>query len=206
MKKSMKIAASLAVCAMMLAGCSSTKLPEVIETTTISIDDEGGITSYLVEEFNKEYYDVSELTQMAVEDAAAYNEEHQEGEVIPLTVIDVKEITVDGGDKVVLQHKYNSDEDYAQYNGSEFFFGTVEEAMAEGYDLGALLNSVKDNTPLPQEELTKNPGNTHVLITDAKATFYCPHKITHVGDGVVYQENGSVDTTKVDGVVVVLMK
>lgn len=206
MKKSIKIAASLAACAMLLAGCSGTKLPEVIETTTISIDDEGGITSYLVEEFNKEYYNVSELTQMAVEDAAAYNEEHQAGETIPLTVVDVKEISVDGGDKVVLQHKYNSDEDYAQYNGSEFFYGTVEEALAEGYDLGVLLNSVKDNTPLSQEELMKNPAKTYVLVTDAKAAIYCPHKITHVGDGVVYQEDGSVDTTKVEGVVVVLMK
>lgn len=206
MRKSIKFAASLAACAMMLAGCSSTKLPEVIETTTISIDDEGGITSYLVEEFNKEYYNVSELTQMAVEDAASYNEEHQEGETIPLTVVDVNEIAGDGGDMVVLQHKYNSAEDYAQYNGSEFFYGTVEEALAEGYDLGALLNSVKDNTPLSQEELMKNPGKTYVLITDAKAVIYCPHKITHVGDGVVYQENGSVDTTKVEGVVVVLMK
>lgn len=206
MKKCIKMLVGLSACTMLFAGCGAAKLPETIETTTISINDEGGITSYLVEEFNKEYYDVSELTQMAVEDAAAYNEEHQTGEIIPLTVVDVTTLAGNEGSKVMVQHKYNSDEDYAGYNESEFFYGTVAEALAAGYELTALLTSVKDKAPLSQEELLAKPDKTYILITDAKAAIYCPRKVTHVGDGVIYQEDGSVDTTMVDGVVVVLMK
>lgn len=203
MKKQCRILTVLSVFAVLAAGCGAAKLPEKIETTTISIDKEGGITSYLVEEFDKEYYDVSELMQMAVEDAAAYNEEHQDYEKIPVAVTDVSAMD---GERVVVQHSYSGAEAYAGYNEGEFFYGTVEEALLEGYDLSALLLGVKDQIPLGQEKLMEKPEKTYILITDAKAAIYCPRKVTHVGDGVIYQEDGSVDTTLVDGVVVVLMK
>ena len=204
MKKYIGILVGLLFSSLLLSGCGSPELPEVIDTTTISIDKEGVITSYLVDEFNKDYYSVSELTDMAVEDAAAYNAEHQDDETVPLTVAKVE--LLGSGDKVMVQHIYDEDETYAEYNESVFFYGTVEDALEEGYDLSALLTAVKDGTPLTTEELMSKPEKSHVLITDAKAVVYCPRKITHVGDGVVYLEDGSVDTTKVDGVVVVLMR
>lgn len=204
MKKYIRMLAGLLLCSLLFSGCGSAEVPEVIDTTTIIIDKEGVITSYLVDEFHKDYYSVSELTDMAVEDAAAYNAEHQNDETIPLRVEKVELLA--GGDKVLVQHIYDEDETYAEYNESVFFYGTVEDAIKEGYDLSALLTSVKDGTPLTTEDLMKKPEKSYVLITDAKAVVYCPRKITHVGDGVVYSDNGSVDTTKVDGVVVVLMR
>lgn len=204
MKKNIKMCAGAMVCVLLMTGCGSAELPETIDKTTISIDKEGVITSYLVEEFNKEYYSVSELKDMATEDAAAYNAEHQNDETIPLRVEKVE--LIGSGDKVMVQHIYDEDETYAEYNNSLFFYGTVEDAVEEGFDLSALLTAVKDGATLASEELMKKPEKSYVLITDAKAVFYCPRKVTHVGDGVVYLEDGSVDTTKVNGVVVVLMK
>ena len=110
------------------------------------------------------------------------------------------------GSKVMVQHVYNDSTVYEDYNGQELFFGTVSEALLAGYDLSALLTAVKDGAPLSQEELMKKPDKTHVLITDVKADIYCPYKVTHVGDGVVYREDGSVNTGEVDGIVVILMK
>ncbi|MBO5337739.1 MAG: hypothetical protein J6A94_11500 [Lachnospiraceae bacterium] len=205
MKNSRKMLVGLSFCTLMFVGCGAAKLPETIGTTTISIDKDGGITSYLVEEFNKEYYDVSELQKMAAEDVAAYNAEHQDGE-IPLTLVEVSELTGENAGKVMVQHKYNSEEAYAEYNEGEFFYGTVEEALLADYDLSALLLGVKDQIPLGQEMLMEKPDKTYILITDAKGVIYCPRKITHVSDDVIYQEDGSVDTTQSAGVVVVLMK
>lgn len=202
MKKYIKMFAGLAICVLTLAGCSGEVVPKLEDSDVISVDKEGVITSYLISDFDKEYYDTAELTNMAVKDAAAYNEEHQVGEAVPLTVQSVEM----KGTNVVLQHRYSDAEAYSGYNQKEFFYGTVSEALDEGYDLTALLTSVKDGQPLSQEDLMKKPEKTYVLITDAKADIYCARKITHVGDGVAYNEDGSVDTSLVEGVVVILMK
>lgn len=191
-------------CVLLFSGCGGVKLPEVIETTTISVDSQGGITSYLVEDFEKGYYDVSELEAMAAEDAAAFNQEHQSGETVPLTLekVELQEDT----DQVLVQHSYLNRETFEEYNHRELFFGTVEEALEDGYDLSAILTSVKNREALSYEELMEKPQKSHVLVTDAKAVFYCPYRVTHVGDGVVCREDGSVDTSLVEGTVVVLMK
>ena len=203
LKKFSGLAAFIACC-LLLSGCGSAKLPETIENTTVAVDSKGVVTSFLVDSFDKAYYNVNELASMAAEDVADYNAEHPVTEEALLKVEKV-ELLADGS-KVMVQHVYNDSTVYEDYNGQELFFGTVNEAQLAGYDLSALLTSVKDGTPLSQEELMKKPDKTHVLITDVKADIYCPYKVTHVGDGVVYREDGSVNTGEVDGIVVILMK
>jgi uncharacterized lipoprotein YajG len=63
--------------AFMLAGCGTAKVPDVVDVTSLAISEDGQITSYLVDVFDKDYYDISELKTMALEDAADYNAEHQ---------------------------------------------------------------------------------------------------------------------------------
>ena len=204
MLKKIRVLAAFFACCLLLSGCGSAKLPDIIENTTVAVDSNGVVTSYLVDTFDKAYYSVNELATMAAEDAADYNAEQPVKDATLLKVEKV-ELLADGS-KVMVQHVYNDSTVYEDYNGQELFFGTVSEALLAGYDLSALLTGVKDGAPSSQEELMKRPDKTHVLITDAKADIYCPYKVTHVGDGVVYREDGSVDTTKVEGVVVILMK
>lgn len=204
MLKKIRVLAAFFACCLLLSGCGSAKLPDIIENTTVAVDSKGVVTSYLVDSFDKSYYSVNELATMAAEDAADYNAEHPVTDATLLKVEKV-ELLADGS-KVMVQHVYNDSTVYEDYNGQELFFGTVSEALLAGYDLSALLTAVKDGAPLSQEDLMAKPDKTHVLITDVKADIYCPYKVTHVGDGVVYREDGSVDTTKVEGIVVILMK
>lgn len=204
MLKKIRAMAAFFACSLLLSGCGSAKLPETIENTTVAVDSKGVVTSYLVDSFDKSYYSVNELATMAAEDVADYNAEHPLADGTSLKV-EAVELLADGS-KVMVQHVYNDGTVYEDYNGQELFFGTVSEALLAGYDLSALLTAVKDGAPLSQEELMKKPDKTHVLITDVKADIYCPYKVTHVGDGVVYREDGSVNTGEVDGVVVILMK
>ena len=197
--------ACLAFCVLTLAGCGAAKLPEVIETTTIAVDKDGVISSYLVSDFDKNYYNLTELTSMAIEDAQSYNTEHQTGEAIPISVEKVE--MLGSGNKVLLQHKFNTAADYGNYNQEELFYGTVAEALAAGYQLAdSKLISVKDGSTLTQEELLQSQEKTSVLITTAKAVVYGPGKVTYISEGAVYQEDGSVSTNQTEGTVVILMK
>lgn len=204
MNKYFKTMAGVCICILLITGCAAAKLPEVVETTTFSVDKKGVVTSWLVDAFEKDYYKVSELTEMAVKDAADFNMEHriEEGDALKVEKVEL----VAGGSSVLVQHTYSDTEIFEEYNECEFFYGTVREAKMEGYDLSVLLTDVKNRAPVAKEELLDKQDKRYVLITDAKGIIYCPRKITHVGDGVVYREDGSVDTTQVEGTVVVLMK
>ncbi len=212
MKKGVKFGVCLLLCGMLLTGCGQAKVPEEISVTSISISKEGEVTSYLVGAFDKNYYDISELTSMAVEEAAAYNTLHLQGNGTPVTVEKVAyavpgdgSVPAEGGNIVVLQEKYSSAEVYADYNGKLFFFGTVAQAQAAGYALDFILASVKDGTLLPAGQLLQKQEQ-HILIADVNAVFYCPYKVTHVSNGAVYEKDGSVNALGTEGTVAILMK
>lgn len=198
---------SIGVCLLvmfMLAGCGQAKQPDVVDATSLVVTDKGEVTSYLVGEFDKEYYSISELTNMAVSEAAEYNTEHQTKETIPVTVEKVEALESDS-DKVVLVHKYDSTESFMEYDESILFYGTVKDAEAAGYDLNVVLKNVKDGTLFSEAQLLQE-SDRYLLITDEKAKIYCPKKVTHVSDNAVYEEDGSVDGTQAEGTVYILMK
>lgn len=186
---------------LLLAGCGGTKIPEVVDTTSIEITDEGAVTSYLVDVFDKDYYVLSELKDMVIEEAAQYNTEHQTGEQVPVTVEKVE----NSGSKVIVVQKYDSADTFADYNANDLFYGTVEEALRKGYSPDGDLKSVKDGSLLSGDMLTENLKR-HILITDYKAKLYCPDKVTHISENAVYCDDGSVDGLAAEGTIVVLMK
>lgn len=204
MAKYRKWMAWVGICAIALVGCGSTKMPETIEKTTISVQKEGEVTVYLVETFDKSYYDISELTSMARKEAADYNTEKQQGEKVPVSVLQVEEIA---GDNVMITYEYQDAETYMDFAEGVLFYGTVQEALAEGYNLEELpLSSVKDGTLAKEGYLQQEAKEKHVLITDQKAEIYCPYGVTYISQGAVYNENGSVDTTAMNKNTVILLK
>ena len=93
------------LCLLLLTGCGGASLPEMIDKTTISVDDKGEVTAYLVETFDKDYYNVSELMSMAVEDAAAYNTAAAKDEKVPVTVDKVE--MLETGKDVRITYKFS---------------------------------------------------------------------------------------------------
>ena len=190
--------------ALLLVGCGQAKGPDKVEETTIVIEEKGGVISYLVEKFDKEYYDITELTSMAITEAAEYNTQRQADKGVPVTVDKIEELK-DGSEKIVVTYKYDSADTFSDFNGSVLFYGTVQEAVDAGYDFDGSLKSVRDGSFFTKEQILADSGK-HVVITEEKVKIYCPEKVTYISDGVVYESNGSVDATQAKDVVVILMK
>ncbi len=190
--------------AFLLAGCGQAKVPDKVDVTTLAITGNGAVTSYLVEVFDKEYYDITELTSMAISEAAEYNTQKQSEKTVPVTV-DKIEALKDGSQKIVVTYKYDSTDTFSDFNGSVLFYGTVQEALDAGYDFKETLKSVKDGSTMSKEQLLEETER-YVVITDEKAKIYCPEKVTYISEGAVYESDGSVDGAQTEETVVILMK
>lgn len=210
MKKLGKLMAAMMLSVVFLVGCSGVQLPEVIDSPTVSVGEDGQITYWLVGEFDKDYYVVSELSQMAIEEAKAFNESWNgkitgsEGEIAPVTVANVEELA-NGKGTVVITYQFGNWEAYTDFNDTELFYGTVGEAALKGYSAKVTLKSVKDDTTFTEEQI-KQATDKYIIITDLKANIYCPGKIAYISQGAVVNEDGSIDTTAVDGLVYIMLK
>lgn len=202
MKRFMCFVFSLCLTAVFLAGCGQAGVPEEIEASAIAVSEKGQITAYLVGDFDKSYYELSELTSMAMEEAAEFNGTVQEGDAVPVTL---EEVELLGETKVKLTYRFESWEVYSAFNEGRFFYGTVSEAAEKGYIAGAELKSVRDASLLSGEELMQY-GDKLLIITDVAADIYCPKKVTYVSDGVSLNGDGSVAAAQADNTVYILLK
>lgn len=226
-----RVLAVLCLCAIGLAGCGG-KGKDPVTVPTLSVSEKGAVTSCLTGTFQKSYYDLDGLEATARDEASRYNEAHPVGEggAAPVTVERVEMIasTAEAGQAsdaetgqegesgtnlVLVEYRFTDGDTYVDYNkkvfrsDAVFFYGTVEQAKAEGYDLNITLNSVKDGgTALSAEELARM-GKKHILIADAKAFIYFPGKAAYLSEGLVMsQEHGTVDALETDGIYYILMK
>lgn len=197
MKKRVLAAVCICFLIMMLAGCGGAGVPDTVETTTICIDKKGGVTYYLAGAFDREYYQLEELTTMAEKEAAEFCESAGASAV----KVEKVELVPEGGDKVVITYRFDGCEAFEGFNNSGLFYGTVGEAKDAGYAVDVVLTNEKG------EELPLNADmDRRVIITDAKALVYCPSKVTGVSVGAALKEDGSVDTTAAEGTVMILLK
>lgn len=203
MKKCGKLAAGVLVAAMLLSGCGQAAVPEVIVEPTLVIDSDGRVTAYLVGEFDKSYYDLSELTAMAREEAAEFSDTSQDG-TVPVTVKSV-EAAQDGSSRIVLAYQFDSTDSYKGFIGNELFYGTVEDALSKGYIQDVILQSVKSEATHVRETLEEQKEK-HLIITDVAAVIYCPERVTYLSAGAVMKEDGSVDASKAPGIVYILLR
>ena len=189
MNKKIRIAVCAFFFSLLLAGCGQAKVPDVVDTPSLSVEKDGTVTSYLVGVFDKAYYDIDALARMASEEAAAYNAQKQTGETTPVLVEKTEELS-DGSGKVVVVLKYDSTDTFSDYNNSVLFYGTTAQAREEGYEL----------------EAADAESGEYVLITDQKVKLYCPRKVVRAGGGAVLKEDGSVDASAAEDLAYVFMK
>ena len=70
-----------------LTGCGqAAKLPETVENTSLVVEKDGKVTSYLVNTFDKDFYNLDGLTQMVEEEAEEFNATHTEATENPMNV------------------------------------------------------------------------------------------------------------------------
>lgn len=202
MKRTLWLAAILCLCAVILVGCGGAKLPEVITEPTIAITEEGAASVWQIGHFDKDYYNLSELTSMAVDEAAKFSGSRgKEG----AAVVDKVELLQDGSSRVVVAYQFDSCESCGDFFGNALFFGTVSEAIQKGFGTDVIMRSVKDNTLFTEAQL-REAADKYLVITDIKANIYCPRAVTHVSNGALSNDDGSINPSGVEGLVYILLK
>lgn len=186
------------LCIVFLAGCGEAKLPDVVDKPAISVDRDGEVTVWQIGEFGKAYYNVAELTSMAEQEAADYNEE--KGKEAAVTVEKVE--SLEGGRVAVVYH-FDSWESCTDYTEETIFFGIVKQAETNGFPTGTgdvTMKSVKDGSTLTVWNADKK-----ILITDIKADIYCPGKVEYISEGASVNEDGSIKASE-EGWTYILLK
>lgn len=163
--KKWKRVLSLTAAAFLLTGCEKT----AAEMTTIAIQKDGTIEHTLVEDFGEESVDA--LQSMMLEKTAAYNKNSSGDDGIAVKTVEAK----DGIVKVVMTYP-----DAAAFDGfmnmdvvevdpalrAPFFYGTVEEAYMEGYDLEKELQGVESEEVLQGKNDLLAKGENKIIIYD----------------------------------------
>lgn len=214
MRKNRILAVLVCLLAMSAVGCGQAKAPDAMDVTTISVDVTGRMTYYLVGHFEREYYSLSGLADMAMREAEEFNKDA--GEKPPVAVDKVEALPEDGSldsreNRVLIVYQFDGAASFNQFTQKfgrgpgSFFYGTVEEAFSQGRVADASLKSVKDGS-LKTEEQMRQEGKKKLIITDERAVIYCPGTVAFLSEGATLNRDGSVDASAAEDTVYILLK
>ena len=120
MKKVVWIMVHLCLCAVFLAGCGEAKVPDVIQAPTVAVAKEGTVEVWLLGDFDKNYYSVSELSDMALEEAGRFNAAKQKD-----SAVQVKKVEAVSDVRVMVSYGFDSCASCEEFLEGQLFFGTV---------------------------------------------------------------------------------
>ena len=138
-----------------------------------------------MEDFTESYYNEAELIEMVNAELADYNS--QRG----TQAISLGEHSLENG-LLSLELEFVDVQAFNDYMPEVLFVGTLEEAVASGYDLNRSLNVVaKDGAMIGKNEL-QSMGDSRVLILEGVMDVRCPSKITHYSQGMLLLDSTTV--------------
>lgn len=157
----------------LLPGCGSNNS----EVTSVTIGKKGNITSFICEDFSKEYYDAKEFEDMTLSEVSTYNSAYV-NQKINLDKVEYDEETK----TIKVSMTYEAALDYSHFNNVTLFYGTVQEALDNGYDLSMNLVDASGNA-FNKDDLS-NYLDKHVVITSEKCNIIVPYNIEFMTSGV----------------------
>ncbi len=119
--------------AVFLAACSGGE--ENYDETTLSVSKKGRVSETIVESFDRDYYDITELKNEFAGAVSDYNDSIG-GEEIELKNIELK------NSRVYVDIDFTGPSDYESFVGETLFVGTVNDAYDDGYTMDVMLKGV----------------------------------------------------------------
>ena len=151
------------------------------QATCVEIDKDGKVTNVIYEAFDKEYYDIQELSDMAASEISEYNSEYSNQKI----ALEKAELVEDDS-FAKLTMTYVSASDYSHFNQVSLFYGTVEEALDKGYTVSnTLVNSEGDSM---DGSFIEEHKNRHIVITSDKSNIKTPYNIEYMSKGVTLND------------------
>lgn len=209
MKKWKKILLPL-LAVFLLGGCGKT----MVEVTTIAIQKDGSIVHTMIEDFGEESVDT--LQSMMTEKVAAYGSASGAGDGITIDTVEAEE----GAVKVVMTYP-----DAEAFDGfmnmdvvavdpalrAPFFYGTVEDAYMQGFDLEISLQSVEGEGMLSGKSDILALGENKIIIYDNEMNLGAPVQIStpeeplYISDNVTVAGKKAVEVSETDELAYILL-
>lgn len=194
----------------LLGGCGKT----TVEVTTIAIQKDGSIVHTMIEDFGEESVDT--LQSMMTEKVAAYGSTSGVGNGITVDAVEAEEGTV----KVVMTYP-----DAESFDGfmnmdvvtvdpalrAPFFYGTVEDAYMQGFDLEISLQSVEGEGVLSGKSDILALGENKIIIYDNEMNLGAPVQINtqeeplYISDNVTVAGKKTVEVSETDELAYILL-
>lgn len=195
----------------LLGGCGKT----TVEVTTIAIQKDGSIVHTMIEDFGEESVDT--LQSMMSEKVAAYGNTSGAGDGITVDAVEAEEGTV----KVVMTYP-----DAASFDGfmnmdvvtvdpalrAPFFYGTVEDAFMQGFDLEITLQSVGGEETLNGKSDLLALSENKIIIYDNEMNLGAPVQISapeeplYISDNVTVAGKKTAEVSETDKLAYILLE
>lgn len=140
-----------------LAGCSSEE--EDFEETTIRVGRKGKVTENIVEPFDKDYYDINELSVEFNDSVSKYNESIGSDE------IRLKKIEL-ADSKVYVDLDFNGPSDYERFIGEKLFVGTISDAYDNGYTMDVVLKGTKSGDKIGKVQIMGMKDKDIIILSE----------------------------------------
>ncbi len=176
MKRGRMAGLALAV-SLMLTGCSGF----TPDTNGVSIDEKGVVTEFAREDFGQAYYDKEELENAIDTEVAVYNVN------AGTDAVRKKSFRVKDG-VAELRMTYATAEDYASFNGVDFYLGDIPGAVQAGYVFDKKFAPVSNGTVM-LDSLVWGSGimvgaNYHTVALREQMLVKVPGTIRYVSENV----------------------
>lgn len=165
--------------AALLAGCGA---EFSAEKDTVYVQKKGTIKGANVAVFDKDYYDETELSDFITDTVNTYVAKAGDG------TVEIREFAVE--DQVAHVYlDYAGAEDYANFNGVEFFAGNILDAKADGYDIPNAFTAVTD------KETTWDAKDNKIVIVGQQTQVQVDGTILFISDNVSVTGKNTADVT-----------
>lgn len=158
-----------------LCGCAEKEGEDAV--TNIVVQKDGSIIHTIYEEFEESYYSTEGLSEMIIQTVQAYMKKN------PGASITLDQCELQDGQIIKVKMTYNNCEVYSDFNESQLFVGTIQQAYEKGLNLDMYLSSVsgKEKSTITKQELL-NMAQDYILITDESMEFTVNSNILFASD------------------------
>ena len=205
--KRMKKTFALCLCCLtviLLVACGQSQLAGSYQTTTIEALKDGSLNYYLVDTFEKEYYELAGLADLAKDEVAKFQEENRSASADCVRVTSV-ELVEGAKDLVSVNYRFADSASFEKFNHCLFYHGTVGEALDQKIKMLSGYRKVKDQSVVAEIEV-RNSRDSRMIITDQKCVLYCELKPYCVSEGVTVLEDGGLDLRECKGNAYIIFK
>lgn len=197
--------AVILVSAFLFVGYANIGATGKMNQSGLAVRKNGQVILYIVDSFDKGYYDIEELKKMVQEEADAYNGKSRSGGAEPVTVEEVSRVNGQE-EKVRVVYRFRDGEAYSGFQGETLYYETLEQAIASRHVFsGAVLYGAGGEITLDEKNREKLKGK-HVIVTEARTKISLPGEALYCSDGVKILPDGTADTSGCDSPAVMLLK